>query len=105
MRDLVPVSFTLGRSEVVIQKAAAHAYAVQQMACSQINIGLAEAVTPHVITHSRIHIELRRSKVLWVALHLVGECGLGDRKGNVVLCSPFLSWRRRRRPLECAEMP
>src|SRR6266851_6275942 len=92
--DLVPISLSLRRSQIVIQKVVSDTHAIKQVSGSQIDVRLAEAVAPHVIAHSRIHIEPCRRKVLRVTLHLVGECGLGYCKGDVVLCAPlFGRWR------------
>src|SRR5258708_4476148 len=104
MRDFVPISLSLLRSQIAIQKVVPHTHAVEKMSGSQINIRFAEAIAPYVITHGRIHIELRCRKILRVALHLVGECGFGDCQGDVVLCTPFFGWRWWRRPLQCADM-
>src|SRR5438067_13859124 len=74
-RDLVPISLSLRRGQIVIQKVVPDSHAIQQVSGSQINVWLAEAVAPYVIAHGRIHIELCCRKILWVALHLVSERG------------------------------
>ena len=98
--DLVAVLFALGGSEVVVEKVVCDAHAVEQMACGEVYVRLAEAVAPDVVAYGRVHITLCSCQILWVSLHLVGERGFSDREGDVVLSASRLRGRRRRRSLK-----
>jgi MFS family permease len=72
VRDLVPISLSLRRSQIVVQKVVTDTHAIQQVSGGQIDVRLAEAVAPYLIAHGRIHIELCCGKIFRVALYLIG---------------------------------
>ena len=95
LRDVVAIFRALRGSQIVIEQVVGDTHAVEQMAGGEIDVWLAQAVTPDVVAHRRIHIVLRGRKKLWVALHLVGERGLSNGKRDVVLRAALLRrwWR------------